>query len=199
MEEKRPGEFFPIEEDDRGSYIMNSRDLCLIDYIPQLCSGQFASLKIEGRNKSAYYVANAVRIYRAAIDAYAADPNHYSCDPQWHQELAKISHREYTAAFAEGQAASSSMRYDDGGYIREYDFTAIIKEISDSMLLLEQRNHIAVGDQLEIICPDGKNIPLTAVKIFDEDGVPLSAARHPRQLSLIHIFRIARLRGHVYC
>lgn len=182
MEEKRPGEFFPIEEDDRGSYIMNSRDLCLIDYIPQLCSGQFASLKIEGRNKSAYYVANAVRIYRAAIDAYAADPNHYSCDPQWHQELAKISHREYTAAFAEGQAASSSMRYDDGGYIREYDFTAIIKEISDSMLLLEQRNHIAVGDQLEIICPDGKNIPLTAVKIFDEDGVPLSAARHPRQL-----------------
>ena len=182
MEEKRPGEFFPIEEDDRGSYIMNSRDLCLIDYIPQLCSGQFASLKIEGRNKSAYYVANAVRIYRAAIDAYAANPNHYSCDPQWHQELAKISHREYTAAFAEGQAASSSMRYDDGGYIREYDFTAIIKEISDSMLLLEQRNHIAVGDQLEIICPDGKNIPLTAVKIFDEDGVPLSAARHPRQL-----------------
>ena len=182
MEEKRPGEFFPIEEDAHGSYIMNSRDLCLIDYIPQLCSGQFASLKIEGRNKSAYYVANAVRIYRAAIDAFTADPDGYACDPRWRQELAKISHREYTAAFAEEQAGASSMRYEDGGYIRDYDFTAIIREMNDDMLLLEQRNHIAVGDALEIICPDGSNIPLVATQIYDEYGVPLAAARHPRQL-----------------
>lgn len=182
MEEKRPGEFFPIEEDGHGSYIMNSRDLCLLDYIPQLCSGSFASLKIEGRNKSAYYVANAVRIYRAAIDAFAAAPEHYYPNPLWQQELAKISHRGYTAAFAEGPAAAASIRYEDGGYIRGYDFTAVIKEICKDMLLLEQRNYIAVGDQLEIICPDGSNIPLHAEKIFDEYGVPLAAARHPRQL-----------------
>ncbi len=185
VEEKRPGEFFPIEEDGHGSYIMNSRDLCLLDYIPQLCSGNFASLKIEGRNKSAYYVANAVRIYRAAIDAFAAGPEHYCPNPLWQQDLAKISHREYTAAFAEGPAAASSMRYEDGGYIRGYDFTAVVKEIRKDMLLLEQRNHIAVGDQLEIICPDGSNIPLRAEKIFDEYGVPLAAARHPRQLILL--------------
>lgn len=182
MEEKRPGEFFPIEEDQRGSYIMNSRDLCLIDYIPELCSGRFASLKIEGRNKSAYYVANAVRIYRAAIDAYAADPRHYACDPLWRQELAKISHRQYTAAFAEGAAGAESMRYDDGGYVRGYDFTAIVREINAQQLLLEQRNHFAPGDQLEIICPDGRNIPLTVDQLCDESGLPLAAARHPRQL-----------------
>ena len=182
LEEKRPGEYFPIEEDARGSYIMNSRDLCLIDYIPELCSGRFASLKIEGRNKSAYYVANAVRIYRAAIDAYATDPQHYACDPLWRQELAKISHRQYTAAFAEGAAGAESMRYDDGGYVRGYDFAAIVREINAQQLLLEQRNHFAPGDQLEIICPDGRNSPLTVDQLCDESGLPLAAARHPRQL-----------------
>ncbi|MBQ1501396.1 MAG: U32 family peptidase C-terminal domain-containing protein [Firmicutes bacterium] len=181
-EEKRPGEYYPIAEDDHGSYIMNSRDLCLLAYIPTLCRGGFSSLKIEGRNKSAYYVANCVRVYRAALDAYAADPEHYVCDPRWYEELQKVSHRRYTEAFAEGPAAASSMRYDDGGYVRGYDFAAVLRKAEAGSLLLEQRNHIAIGDELEIILPDGGSISVPVGEIYDEDGLPLAAANHPRQL-----------------
>ena len=181
-EEKRPGEYFPISEDEKGSYIMNSKDLCLIRQIPRLCGGGFASLKIEGRNKSAYYVANCVRIYRAALDAYAADPEHYCLDPLWEEELSKISHRSYTQAFAEGITGWESQRYDDGGYIRGYDFTAIVRDICPGYLLLEQRNHIAAGDKLEIILPDGTFRSLPAEHIYDENGLPLKAANHPHQL-----------------
>lgn len=180
-EEKRPGEYFPIEEDSHGTYIMNSRDLCLLDHIPEIISGGFASLKIEGRNKSAYYVANCVRIYRAALDAYAADPQHFMVDPAWHEELAKVSHRCYTEAFAKGAAGAESMRYDDGGYVRGYDFTAIVHGYENGYLQLEQRNHIAVGDELEIILPDASHVTVPVAKIYDEDGLPVAAANHPHQ------------------
>jgi putative protease len=181
-EAKRPDELFPIAEDHHGSYIMNSKDLCLLDDIPRLCDGRFSALKIEGRNKSAYYVANAVRVYRAAIDAYHAEGDEYYCRDAWHAELAKISHRQYTRAFADGPAEASAMRYDDGGYIRNYDFCAIIRKKRHGMLVLEQRNHIGIGDKLEIIFPDGSNAFFSAEHIYDQEGIPLQAARHPREL-----------------
>ena len=164
---------------------MNSKDLCLIDYLPELCRGGFTALKIEGRNKSSYYVANTVRIYREAMDAYFAEGAAYHCQNRWHEELSKISHREYTAGFAEGQAAESSMRYSYGGYIRNYDFTAIIRGKREDMLLLEQRNHIGIGDELEIIFPNGSNTFFQVGKIYDEGGLSLSVANHPRQLIAI--------------
>ncbi len=185
MEEKRPGEYFAISEDVRGSYIMNSKDLCLLDYIPALCQSGFAGLKIEGRNKSAYYVANAVRIYRAAIDAYCADPAGYHCQESWPEELTKISHREYTDAFAQHNPGAESMRYEDGGYVRGYDFTAVLKEKQGDKLVLEQRNHIGIGDELEILLPGSANIGFNVQHIYDEDGLPLTAARHPRQIITI--------------
>jgi len=180
-EEKRSGEHFPIEEDVRGSYIMNSRDLCLLEYIPKLCTSGIASLKIEGRNKSAYYVANCVRVYRAALDAWAADPEKFALDPLWMQELEKVSHRGYTDAFAQGQAGSASIRSEHGGYIRGYDFAAIAHEAEGNRLWLEQRNYFAAGDELELILADGRNIALPVNKMQDEDGEPITVANHPKQ------------------
>ena len=184
-EAKRPDEQFPIEEDKRGSYILNSRDLCLIDHIPQLCDGNFAALKIEGRNKSIYYVANVVRTYRAAIDAFFDERDKYFCREEWKEELAKVSHRQYTSAFAVSEADDSSMRYHSSGYVRGYDFCAIVSGFNEGMLHLQQRNHIALGEELEIIFPDGSNSRFTASQIFDQDGLPLDAARHPKETILI--------------
>jgi U32 family peptidase len=181
-EEKRPGEYFPIEEDSCGSYIMNSKDLCLLAQIPRLCSSGFAALKIEGRNKSAYYVASVTRIYRAAIDAYNREGADYYCRDEWGQELARVSHRAYTEAFATSKATADSMRYADGGYLRAYDFTAVLHGAAEGMLLLEQRNQIKLGDELEILLPDGGNIMLRAERIFDQEGRALLAASHPRQM-----------------
>lgn len=185
QEEKRAGEFFPITEDNQGSYIMNSKDLCLLDDIPRLCDGSFTALKIEGRNKSAYYVASTVRIYRTAIDACVTDGEAYYCRNAWHEELDKISYRQYTRAFAEGPATASSIRYNDGGYIRNYDFCAVVREKRGDMLILEQRNHIGIGDRLEIIFPDGSNEAFYVRHIYDQKGLRKNTACHPREMICI--------------
>ena len=179
-EEKRPGEYFPVEEDARGSYFFNSRDLCLLAAIPQLVAGGFSAWKIEGRNKSAYYVANVVRVYRAALDAYLRDPDGWRCRSAWLEELTRVSHRGYTTGFAFGLPDADAYRYDDGSYLRSYDFTAVALEMRDGLLWLEQRNHFAVGDVLELLLPDATNIVLPVKAIYDENGCLLNAARHPR-------------------
>ena len=122
------------------------------------------------------------RIYRAAIDAYYQEGAAYACRDQWLAELAKISHRDYTEAGAVGAAGASSMRYGDGGYVRDYDFTAVLRDSADGMLLLEQRNQIKLGDELEILLPDGGNLQLIAERIFDQEGQAIAAASHPRQM-----------------
>lgn len=185
QEQRRPGEFFPLEEDARGSYILNSRDLCLIDLIPELAAAGIGAWKIEGRNKSAYYVANTVRVYRAALDAYLAEGEDYACRPAWREELRKISHRDYTTGFALGQPGADAFRYPDGGYIRGYDFAAIILAQEAGWLHLEQRNHFQPGDRLEILLPDGGNQDLIVEAVYDRQQQRLDAARHPRQRLLL--------------
>ena len=184
-EEKRPGEYFPIEEDGRGTYFFNSRDLCLLPLLPQLMQGGFSSWKIEGRNKSAYYVANTVRIYHTAMQAYYADPEGWSCQPEWLRELEKVSHRQYTDNFALSVPKSDSYRYDQGQPVRDYDFAAVINSCEKGMLCLEQRNHFAVGDELEALLPDGNSLFIPVVAIFDEAGSRITSACHPRQIVYI--------------
>ncbi|MBR6824355.1 MAG: U32 family peptidase [Firmicutes bacterium] len=180
-EESRPGVYMPVEEDSHGTYIMNSKDLCLLEQLPQLMQGGHASWKIEGRNKSAYYVANVVRIYRAAIDAYLREGDNYFCRPEWMEELQKVSHREYCTGFALDAPNGDSFRYGDGGYVRGWDFCAIAERQENGGLWLEQRNHLAIGDKLELLLADGRNLPLTIASMADEQGMSISKAPHPRQ------------------
>ena len=184
-EEKRPGEFFPIEEDERGSYFFNSRDLCLLPYLPQLIRGGFTSWKIEGRNKSAYYVANVVRIYKAALNCYLKEPDNWLCRNEWMEELEKVSHRQYTSNFAMGQPDADSLRYFDSQPVRNYDFAAVALSWDNGLLKLEQRNHIVPGDEIDVLLPDGCLWSFLVKELFDEEGRRIASANHPRQLIYI--------------
>jgi putative protease len=179
QEEKRPGEYLPVEEDARGGYIFNSRDLCLIEALPQIMAAGIGAVKIEGRNKSAYYIANVTRVYRQALDeAYAAGENYQACE-QWRRELGKLSHREYTAGFAFGPPGEQGQRPATSDPIRGYDFAAMLLAIEPGRLLLEQRNHFAPGDTLELLLPDGGQVDLPVAALYDEAGESISAAAHP--------------------
>lgn len=182
-EEKRPGEHLPIEEDLNGTYIMNSKDLCLLPHLAQLIQAGVASLKIEGRMKSAYYVANIVRIYRQALDAYQADPAHFQIEDTWLAELDKVSHRPYTEAFFQGGTDTrAALQYTtSAAYIRGYDFSGLVIGYQNGYLQVEQRNHLAVGDELEIIIPTGGMERFTIKKMLDEQGQTISAAPHAKQ------------------
>lgn len=181
-EERRPGEYFPIEEDADGSYFFNSRDLCLLPLLPELMQGGFSSWKIEGRNKSAYYTANVTRVYRAARDAYCQDPAGWTCREQWQDELERVSHREYTSGFALAPPTHGAYRYRDGQPRRSYDFAAVALSWENGLLKLEQRNHLAPGDVLEVLLPTGGEWSLPLRELYDEEGRPIPAASHPRQI-----------------
>ncbi len=185
MEEKRPGEYFPVEEDGRGTYVFNSKDLCMIEYIPQMIEAGIASAKIEGRMKSVFYVATVVRAYRQAIDSYYANPSRYRFRPEWLEELEKVSHRHFTTGFFLGRPDENSQNYDSGAYIREYDFIGIVREYDDEsgFAIVEQRNHFKPGDEIEIFGPGSASFfSQTVGEIFDaESGEPLSAAPHAQQ------------------
>ncbi|MCL1975759.1 MAG: U32 family peptidase [Firmicutes bacterium] len=182
QEEKRPGEFWPIEEDERGGYILNSRDLCLIEVLPQIIAGNIAALKIEGRNKSAYYIANITRIYRAAIEDAVTKKENYTVKREWQQEIAKVSHREYTMGFALGSPGVQSMRYESSDPVRGYDFVALALAIEQGYLLLRQHNHFAPGDTLELLLPQGGEIDLKVNELFDSAGESIAAAAHPAMM-----------------
>jgi len=180
-EEKRPGEYFAIDEDVHGSYIFNSKDLCLIDYLPQLMEAGVASLKIEGRMKSSYYVANVTRIYREAIDLCWADPEHYTVLPQWREELEKVSHRPYGQGFLSVESDAERQYYPTSAYVRGYDFCGLVLGYAQGRLKVEERNHLALGDELEILCPGGGVQTLTIKAMWDELGEPIAKAPHARQ------------------
>jgi len=151
VEESRPGEYFPVMEDETGTFIFNSRDLCLLEQIPALVESGVASLKIEGRMKGINYVASVLRIYRQALDEYAADPNGWRCRPEWLEELAKMSHRGYTTGFLFGEPRSVGQEYDSA-YIRSHEFVGLVEEhCEDGSTVIEARNRIRVGDALEFI------------------------------------------------
>ncbi|EAT16617.1 peptidase U32 [Desulfuromonas acetoxidans DSM 684] len=172
VEETRPGQYFPIEEDGRGTYIMNSRDLCLLDHVPDLIEAGVDSLKIEGRMKTLYYVAAVTRIYRAAIDRYLADPANYQCDPLWIEELDKVSHRPYTTDYL--PADDAAVHTEDSRYRRTHDFIGVVREVAGDRVLLEGRNRFSIGDTIELIGPQMRQVTFTVPPCQDEQGEPVA-------------------------
>ena len=184
MEEKRPGEYFPIEEDGRGSYILNSRDMCMIDSIPELINAGVTSFKIEGRMKSMYYVATIVSAYRAAIDAYLADPDNYEYDEKYFKELCKASHREFTHGFYFNKPTDKDQNYLTSEYTRDYSFVGLVKgyEESTGLTVVEQRNKFEVGDVIEVFGPRTEFYEETITEMYDEEGNAVTSAPHPQQV-----------------
>lgn len=184
VEQTRPEEYFPLEEDRRGSYLMNSRDLCLIEHLPELLDAGIASLKIEGRMKSVYYVAAVTRVYRAALDAWLADPHGWHCDPSWLEELDKVSHRPYDTGFLFGHG-DGRIHAGDARYRRSHDFVGIVETVdTDGQGLIIARNPFRHGEPLEIIGPGMRSTIFSAEQIATEDGLPLSRVNPNARVTL---------------
>jgi putative protease len=182
VEEKRPGEYMPVFENERGTYIFNSKDLCLIGQIPQIIKSGITSLKIEGRMKSSYYVATVIKAYREALDAYEADPVGYSYDSNWLEEMSKASHREYTTGFYLGKPNGKEQIYESGSYIREYDFIGLVQsyDAAAGIATIEQRNRFAVGEELEVVSPHGPYHIQKVHSMKNADGEDIEVAPHPQ-------------------
>lgn len=177
MEEKRPGEYFPIFEDEKGTYILNAKDLCMIDHIDKLAEAGVTSLKIEGRAKSAYYVTVVTNAYRMAVDEYYKNPDKFVL-PDWiHDEVYKVSHRKYSNGFFFG-TPQESQYYENSGYIRNYDVVAVVERCENSTVYCTQRNRFFAGDTVEILSPGEKPVEITLEQIFDEKGNEIQTANH---------------------
>jgi putative protease len=177
MEETRPGEYFPVEEDGRGTYLMNSRDLCLVEYLPELLAAGVGSLKIEGRMKSRYYVAAVTRVYRAALDAWLKDPDTWRFDPLWREELDKVSHRPYGTGFLFG-GDDPQIHRRDSRYVRLYDFVGVVQSVAaGGKGVVQGRNRFFPGDSLELIGPGMRGTGFHAGALFSENGEPLAAGQ----------------------
>lgn len=184
MEEKRPGEFFPVYEDEQGgTFIMNSKDLCMIEHIPKMLEAGISSFKIEGRVKSLYYVANIVHAYRKAIDSYLQNPEAYIFQEKWMQEIKKAGYRNFTTGFYFGRNTENAQMYDSTNSIKTYDFVGIVKEFKEENMLaeLEQRNRIFVGDVLEAMIPGGDSEMITVDKMYNEKMEDISVAAKAQQ------------------
>ena len=177
MEEKRPDEFYPIFEDERGTFILNAKDMCLIEHLDKLAKAGVNSFKIEGRAKSSYYVSVVTNAYRKAMDIYKADPDNYVL-PQWlKDEVFKVSHRAYCTGFFFGHPKESQY-YENSGYVREYDVVAIIDHCGNGRIYAEQRNKFNLGDEVEVLSPDGEPVTFKVDAMFDEKGEPIDTANH---------------------
>lgn len=185
MEEKRPGEYFPVEEDSRGTYFMNSHDLCMIQHIPDLINAGLSSLKIEGRMKSVYYVAATVRAYRLAIDAYYEDPEGWKPDDELYSEVCKVSHRNFTTGFFYGNPGASAQNYSSSTYIKEYSFTGKVISYDEDTgtALVEQRNKMTTGDTIEVFGPGNASFSQVLTEMYDaETGERLESCPHAQQM-----------------
>ncbi|SKA81763.1 putative protease [Caloramator quimbayensis] len=182
VEEKRPGEYFPVFEDERGTYIMNSQDLCMIQHIPEIVESGIYSLKIEGRMKSSYYVATVTKAYRQAIDAYLRDKQNYEFNPKWLEEVSKASHREFSTGFYFGKPKKQI--FSTSSYIRTHDIAGIVLDYDESsnIAVVEQRNRIFKGDEVEILTPKGDNFSIKLNVIWDEEGNEIEATPHPQMI-----------------
>ena len=180
FEEKREGQFFPVEEDGAGTYLYNSRDLCMIEHIPELVSAGISSFKIEGRAKTAYYTAVTTNAYRKAVDQYFAEGDKFVLSPWIREELEKISHREYSTGFYFGGAPGQST--ENGGYIRRYDNAAVCEEcLGESGCVVTQRNKFYSGDILDVLPPDGVPFLVTCKALANEAGETVESAPHPME------------------
>ncbi len=202
VEEKRPGEYLPVYENERGTYIFNSKDLCMIEYIPELVAAGIDSLKIEGRMKTALYVAAVARTYRRAIDDYFESEEKYRRGMEWYRtEVSKCTYRQFTTGFYFGKPDESTQIYDNNTYVNEYTYLGIVEAVKRageisvfnemvrrreldgeaSLARIEQRNKFCVGDSIEIMKPDGSNLSVSVEAIFDEEGGAVENAPHPKQ------------------
>lgn len=182
-EKNRPGQEFDVAEDERGTYVLNSKDLCLLPYLPRLMSSGVSSFKIEGRMKSAHYVASVVSVYRKAIDACWQDREHYQVQKSWLEELEKVSHRPYTTGFALAKPGTEAQVYTTSSYIQSHEFVGLALRYDEEKqrLYIEQRNNVQDGDQLEILQPDGSLTNLRLQAMRDADDLPITCAPHAQQ------------------
>lgn len=183
VEESRPGEYMPVYENERGTYIFNSKDLCMIEHIPEMLNAGIDSFKIEGRMKTALYVATVARTYRLAIDEFIQDEDLYKKRiPFYKSEISKCTYRQYTTGFFFGKPDENTQIYDTNTYIKEYTYLGIVGEQNAQGLYhIEQRNKFSVGETIEVMRPNGDNILVTVKRITDERGVDMESAPHPKQ------------------
>lgn len=188
VEETRPGEYLPVYENERGTYIFNSKDLCMIEHIPELLEAGIDSLKIEGRMKTALYVATVARTYRKAIDDYQNAPELYKENMPWYlDQISNCTYRQFTTGFYFGKPDEESQIYDSNTYVKEYTYLGIIGEAKDGMYRIEQRNKFTVGEQIEIMKPDGRNVEVVVKRIIDEEGNEQEGAPHPKQVLYVEL------------
>ncbi|MFQ9015381.1 MAG: peptidase U32 family protein [Lacrimispora saccharolytica] len=183
MEESRPGEYFPVYENERGTYIFNSKDLCMIEHIPDLIDAGIDSFKIEGRMKTALYVATVARTYRKAIDDYLEDPKLYEAHLDWYRsQISNCTYRQFTTGFFYGKPTDEAQIYDSNTYAKDYTYLGIVGDKDDQgYYSIEQRNKFSVGEEIEIMKPDGENRVVTVKAIYDEEGNGMDSAPHPKQ------------------
>jgi len=189
VEEKRPGEYFPVYENDRGTYIFNSKDLCMIEHIPDMVDAGIDSFKIEGRMKTALYVATVARTYRKAIDDYFESPEKYQENMPWYlDQISNCTYRQFTTGFFYGKPSEEAQIYDSNTYLREYTYLGIVGEQNEEgFYQIEQRNKFSVGEEIEVMKPSGDNIVVTVKAIRDEKGAEMDSAPHPQQILYIDL------------
>lgn len=189
VEEKRPGEYLPVYENERGTYIFNSKDLCMIEYIPELIDAGIDSFKIEGRMKTALYVATVARTYRKAIDDYKESPELYKKNMPWYlDQISNCTYRQFTTGFFFGKPSDEAQIYDNNTYVKEYTYLGIVGEQNEEGLYrIEQRNKFSVGEEIEVMKPNGENITVTVKRIVDEEGKEMESAPHPQQVLYIDL------------
>ncbi len=189
MEEKRPGEYMPVFENERGTFIYNSKDLCMIEHIEDLIKSGIDSLKIEGRVKTEYYLATVVKAYRDAIDTYFADPENFKFDPKWIEELKKVSHRDYTTGFYYGKPGGNEQNYETSSYIRDYELIGIVKEYDKEKKLLSvvQKNRFFKGAEVEFLRPQGDFVKHKIEYMEDAEGNEIEVANRPQSIAKIRI------------
>ena len=183
VEETRPGEVMPVFENERGTYIFNSKDLCMIEHIPELIDAGIDSFKIEGRMKTALYVATVARTYRKAIDDYQKDPELYKKNMPWYlDQISNCTYRQFTTGFFFGKPDHETQIYDNNTYIREYTYLGIVGAVENGLARIEQRNKFSVGETIEIMKPDGSNVEAKVLRILNEDGEEQESAPHSKQV-----------------
>lgn len=189
MEESRPGEYFPVFENDRGTYIFNSKDLCMIEHIPEMIEAGIDSFKIEGRMKTVLYVATVARTYRRAIDDYLESPEKYRANMDWYRaEAAKCTHRHFTTGFYFGKPDGGTQIYDASTYVNEYIYLGTVEAADEKgRARISQRNKFCVGDRIEIMKPDGENLEAEVFSLTTENGETVESAPHPKQVLYVEM------------
>ena len=189
VEETRPGEYMPVYENDRGTFIFNSKDLCMIGHVPEMSEAGIDSFKIEGRMKTALYVATVARTYRRAIDDYLKSPEEYRKNLEWYrEEIGKCTYREFTTGFYFGKPDADTQIYDASTYVKNYTYLGTVEAVDGrGFVKIEQKNKFTAGQVLEVMKPDGRNVPARVEAIYDEEGVSVDSAPHPKQILYVDL------------